>query len=112
MIKLGEAARYLRTQFGLSLRQAAEELQISFVHLSNIENGKASPSPEMLEKFRQAWGIDLYMLAAGMFSDRTRVPKPLREPLDALTKAWKQEVERAIVVRRKERDRACSEFKR
>ncbi len=109
MIKLGEAIRYLRNRLGLSQRDAAEELGISFVHLSNIENGKASPSPEMLERFRDAWGIDIYMLAAGMFSDQKCVPKPLRGPLAALTKAWREEVERLIVVRKKERRGECLE---
>jgi len=111
MIQLGEAARYLRTRLGLSQRVAADELGISFVHLNNIENGKASPSPEMLERFHDAWGIDLYMLAAGMFSDDDRVPKSLRAPLAALTKAWQQEVERIIAVRQKERTRTCLESK-
>jgi transcriptional regulator with XRE-family HTH domain len=109
MIKFDEAVKYLRKQLGLSQRQAAGELGISFVHLNNIENGKASPSPEMLEKFRQTWGIDIYMLAAGMFSDTRRVPKHLREPLAAMTDAWREEIERLILARQKERSGRCLE---
>lgn len=96
MISIGEAARYLRNRFGLSQRDAAAELGISYVHLSNIENGKALPSPTMLDKYREAWGIDLYMLAVGMFSDEETVPKPLRASVKAMTEAWKAEIEDVI----------------
>ena len=110
MIPLGTAAKYLRDRLGLSQRAAAQELGISYVHLNNIENGKASPSPEMLEKFRDAWGIDLYMLAVGMFSDKATLPAPLRKPLSALTKAWSAEIESLIEMRRKEVLEKCSAF--
>ena len=63
MINLCDAARELRSRLGLSVRKAAKELRISFVHLSNIENNNVSPSPEIIDRFRQAWGIDLYMFA-------------------------------------------------
>lgn len=104
MISIGEAARYLRSRLGLSQRKAATELGISYVHLSNIENGKALPSPTMLDKYREAWGIDLYMLAVGMFSDEGTVPKPLRASVKAMTEAWKAEIDNVIRHRCKEAD--------
>lgn len=102
MISLGEAAKYLRGRFALSQRSAAIELGISHIHLNNIENGKALPSPTVLDKYRENWGIDLYMLAVGMFSDENTVPKPLRASVKAMTEAWKVEIEKAIERRSKE----------
>ncbi len=109
MIRLGEAARFIRQEFGLSQRKAAEEIGISFVHLNNIENDKSSPSPEVIEKFRAAWGVDLYMVAAGMFSTDDHVPPKLRAPLAALTVAWRHEIKRLIARRRKELASQCTE---
>jgi transcriptional regulator with XRE-family HTH domain len=108
MIPLGQAARYLRQRLCLSQRAAAGELGISFVHLSNIENGNASPSPKVIEKYYEAWGIDLYMFAVGMFTDHARLPGPLRGPLHDLTEAWQQELESVVEARRKEVDSPCS----
>ena len=45
MIYLGKTARHLRESLGLSQRAAAKQLNISCVHLCNIENNKAMPSP-------------------------------------------------------------------
>jgi len=39
----------LRSDLGLSLRQAAEKLRISESFLSQIENGKRKPSPDLLQ---------------------------------------------------------------
>ena len=50
MLNLGETARELRERRGISQTEAARLLDITQVHLSNIENSKAHPSPELLEK--------------------------------------------------------------
>src|SRR5687767_1800106 len=112
MIKLGEAAKYLRGRLGLSQRAAAEELGISYVHLCNIENERVSPSPEMIDRFRATWGIDLYMLAVGLFADIDDIPQPIRKPMKELTRAWTLEVDRLINARLKEESNTCSEFNR
>jgi len=39
----------LRSNSGISFRQAAEKLRISEPFLSQIENGKRRPSPDLLE---------------------------------------------------------------
>src|ERR1700742_1284791 len=92
-ISLGKAAQELRTRLKLSLRDAAEELGISYVHLCNVENGKASLSPETIERFHDAWGIDLYMYALAFHCDDRETPKALRSPVKALAKGWKQHIE-------------------
>jgi len=106
-IDLGNAARELRAKLKLSLREAASELGISYVHLCNIENGKTSPSPETVEKFHEAWGVDLYMYAVAFHSEERKVPKTLRAPLKTLAKAWKQHIEALLSERSKEGEYSC-----
>jgi transcriptional regulator with XRE-family HTH domain len=106
-ISLGKAAQNLRSRLNLSLRDAAAELGMSYVHLCNVENGKASPSPETIERFHDTWGIDLYMYAVAFYSDNRETPKVLRSPLSALAEAWEQHINALIGERAKEA-RPCS----
>lgn len=106
-ISLGKAARELRQKLDLSLRAAAEELDISYVHLCNVENEKTSPSPETVEKFHVAWGIDLYMYAVAFHSDDRETPKSLRGPVKALAAGWKLHIESLIRKRAKEGGKRC-----
>lgn len=99
MIKLGESAKHIRTSKGLTQREAARRLRISNVHLSNIENNKASPSLELVERYRALWNVDLYVLAWCTFGDVKRLPVRLRKPTIKLAEAWKQELGRAMLQR-------------
>lgn len=111
MIPIGKAVNYLRESLGLSLRRAANELGISFVHLCRIEHGDASPSPEILEKFRARWGIDVYMVAVCLFGDPNRFPPGVRGPMRSLRRAWEKQIAAAIAERRKNSEPACSTSK-
>ncbi len=106
-ISLGKAAQDLRSRLSLSLRQAAAELGVSYTHLCNVENGKASPSPDMLEKFHDAWGIDLYMYALAFFPDDRETPKSLQGPVKALAAGWKRHIEKLLRERLKEGAYTC-----
>jgi transcriptional regulator with XRE-family HTH domain len=106
-INLGKAAQDLRDRLGLSLRDAALELGVSYPHLCNVENGKASPSPEIIEKFHEAWGIDLYMFALAFHSDDRETPKALRGPVKAMAAGWKQHIELLLRRRSKEGVKPC-----
>lgn len=106
-INLGKAAQDLRGKLNLSLRQAAIELGVSYTHLSNIENGKASPSPEMIEKFHEAWGIDLYMYALAFFPNNRATPKALQAPIRALAEGWKRHIELLLRKRSTEGTTSC-----
>lgn len=108
-IHLGDAARYLRQRLGLSQRAAARELGISHIHLNSIENGKVSPTASMIEKFYDAWGIDLYMLAVAKFSSKERIPARLSKAVGALASAWEREIEAVLAQRRMESKDECSE---
>ncbi len=92
MIHLGKSAKYLRERKGLSQKAAADALGISQVHLSNIENNKALPSPNLLDRFRDLWGVDLYVLAWCVFGDPTKLPKAIRKPMQELADAWRRQL--------------------
>jgi transcriptional regulator with XRE-family HTH domain len=96
MIYLGKTAKYIRETLGISQRQAAEALDISYVHLSHIENNKAFPSPTLLERYRRLWGVDLYVLAWCLHGDLDRLPQPLRKPTEKLAAAWRQQIEASL----------------
>src|SRR5216684_4258361 len=84
MIYLGKTAKYLRESLELTQRQAAEALGISYVHLSHIENNRAFPSPALLSRYRELWGVDLYVLAWCLHGDSSRLPEPLRKATERL----------------------------
>jgi len=91
---LGETARSLRESFGLTQRAAAERLDISFVHLCNIENGKSNPSPDLLLKFREAFGVDLYVYAWCREGNSEEIPAGMRDVTRRLTAEWTKLIER------------------
>jgi transcriptional regulator with XRE-family HTH domain len=101
VIYVGKAARFLREKLGLSQREAAAKLQISYVHLSNLENDKAPPTRNVLERFRELWGIDLYVLSWCMGGDLKKLPLPFREPARKLTEAWERQID-ALIARAEE----------
>jgi transcriptional regulator with XRE-family HTH domain len=92
MIHLGKTARYLRERKGLSQREAADALGISQVHLSNIENNKAFPSPNLLARYHELWGVDLYVLAWCMHGDVSKLPVAVRASMQHLADAWRREL--------------------
>ncbi len=92
MIHLGETARRVREGKGLSQKAAAARLEISAVHLSNVENNKAAPSRELLERYRALWGVDLYMLAWCLYCDPNDLPESVREPARLLGEAWAKQL--------------------
>jgi transcriptional regulator with XRE-family HTH domain len=102
MIRLGKTARHLRETLGLTQRAAAESLGISCVHLCNVENDKAVPSPALLERFRELWNVDLYVLAWCLHGDTNKLPKPLRKPMAELARAWQDQIDETAARNRKD----------
>jgi transcriptional regulator with XRE-family HTH domain len=92
MIHLGKTARYLRERKGLSQRDVANALGITQVHLSNIENSKALPSAALLDRYRELWGVDLYVLAWCLHGDPSTLPEAVRGPMRELAEAWRREL--------------------
>ena len=100
MISVGNSARSLREQLGLSQKEAAAELGISNVHLCNVENDNANPSPELLAKYRDLWGVDLYVFAWCRIGDVAGLPKQLQKAAKSLSDGWQQQIDRQITKRR------------
>src|SRR5690606_15146719 len=92
-IKLGDTARELRESLGLTQRAAAMQLGISFVHLCNVEKNRAMPSPALMDRYRELWGVDLYVLAWCSRGDSARLPKPLQKAAAELAKTWQQHLD-------------------
>jgi transcriptional regulator with XRE-family HTH domain len=92
MIYIGKTARYLRERKGMTQAAVAEALGITQVHLSNVENCKAFPSPKLLERYRALWGVDLYILGWSLFGDPAKLPPAVRGPMEALGRAWRIEL--------------------
>ena len=108
MIKLGNTARHLRDSLGLTQREAARQLQITAVHLCNIESNKSAPSSELVGRYRELWGIDLYVLAWCLHGDTERLPVAVRKPMRELAKAWKEDLAERAAIKRKEARSQCS----
>ena len=90
MIHLGKVARYLRESYGLTQQELADAIGVTNVHVSNIENEKAAPSQQIIDRYREKFGVDLYILAWCQYGDLEKLPFAIRKPATDLAKAWKQ----------------------
>ncbi|MDB4031343.1 helix-turn-helix domain-containing protein, partial [bacterium] len=57
-IKVGRMIKMLRKEKGVSLRELAKEVGVSFVNISYIENGKIETSKEVLRKIAEKLGYN------------------------------------------------------
>lgn len=58
-INPGKVFREIREHHGISQREAANMLNISNVHLCNLENGGATPSFALLDKVEEVFKVRL-----------------------------------------------------
>ena len=66
MAELGNRLRNLRKEAGLSQRVLAEKVDVSFTHISKIENDRETPSADLLIKIAEVVGVpqdELLMIA-------------------------------------------------
>ncbi len=89
---LGNTARYLREKKGLTQTEAARILGVTQVHISNVENNKAQPSHDLVNRYREAFGVDLHILGWCLYGDLEKLPVSVRKPMSELAKAWKIEL--------------------
>lgn len=54
---LGRAIKVLRTERGLNRRELAEDSEVSYPYLSEIENGRKNPSSRALLAISEALGV-------------------------------------------------------
>lgn len=62
LVELGEVVRKLRLQRNLTVRDLAEKTNLSYAYISQIENGKRTPTIETLDKLAKALGVTIQYL--------------------------------------------------
>jgi len=81
----GEKLRNLRKKRGEGIKVLAKSLNVNYTYLSKIENNKATPSEEFIEKIAQVFNYDgeeLKIMAGKIPEDVSRI---LREnPREAI----------------------------
>ena len=98
---LGKLIRKLRKQKGLSLRQLAEKVSVSFVNIAHIENGRIVTSEEVIKELAKAldYDVDKLLAAADSVNEDikniikklpTAVPEFLRTAKNLTEKEWKE----------------------
>ena len=96
---LGKLIRKLRKQKGLSLRQLAEKVSVSFVNIAHIENGRITTSEEVIKELAKAldYDVDKLLAAADSVNEDikniikklpTAVPQFLRTAKNLTEKEW------------------------
>jgi transcriptional regulator with XRE-family HTH domain len=108
MVQIGATAKKLRESLGRTQRETADALEVSYVHLCNVENGKTQPSQALLDRFRDLWGIDLYVLAWCEQGDEDALPPAVRNAASRLAKAWRKRIDDLIKEHRRESETPCS----
>ena len=97
---LGKLIRKLRKQKGLSLRQLAEKVSVSFVNIAHIENGRIATSEEVIKELAKAldYDVDKLLAAADSVNEDiknivkklpTAGPEFLRTAKNLTEKEWK-----------------------
>ena len=97
---LGKLIRKLRKQKGLSLRQLAEKVSVTFVNIAHIENGRITTSEEVIKELAKAldYDVDKLLAAADSVNEDikniikklpTAVPEFLRTAKNLTEKEWK-----------------------
>lgn len=94
MIHLGTAIRSIRKRLGIPQRIFGEYVGISYPHICNVENEHATPSFELLDKFHDILGIDIYVYAYCSSDHVQKLPKNLRQATRKLLEAFDKEIER------------------
>lgn len=84
--RIGSTARALRTLADMTQRDAARALRITPVHLCRVEHDQSLPSYELLERYRDVFGIDPYVLEWCINTDG--------RSLQDLARVWRKRTER------------------
>lgn len=62
MSTLGNTAKFVRENLGMTQRGTAERLGVSAVHLSNVERDVTPPSSSRIARLTEVFGVDVYVL--------------------------------------------------
>lgn len=107
-MKLGENIRDYRKKAGLSLRELADMVDVTYATLSRYENGKTVPKYDTLKKIARALGVDSVYYLYGdedrdeydrMMQEKAEENELYRFTLSAQRLAmWKHEIGRLVVI--------------
>jgi transcriptional regulator with XRE-family HTH domain len=101
--KIGKLLHLLRTAEGLSQDALAEELGVSRVHLSQIENGHKEPSLAVLRKAADFFQVPLPVLLANESDPESEIMVQLKRMLGEVLLLRISGIERRKKNRRKRR---------
>lgn len=96
MLNIGQTAKSLRESLRWTQRETATALGVSYVHLCRVENGKAHPSFYLIDRYRELWGIDIYVLTWCEQGNGDELPPAVRYAASKLARAWKQRIDALI----------------
>ena len=110
-ILFGKLIRKLRKQKGLSLRQLAEKISVSFVNIAHIENGRVATSEEVIKELAEAldYDVDKLLAKADSINEDVKniikklpnaVPEFLRPAKNLTEKDWKDLTEQIMKRKR------------
>ena len=96
----GNLIKRLRKKKGLTLRQLAEEISVSFVNISHIENGRVETSEKVIKELAKAldYDVDKLLATADSINDDVKniikklpnaVPEFLRTAKNLTEDEWK-----------------------
>jgi transcriptional regulator with XRE-family HTH domain len=108
MLRIGTTAKRLRESLGWTQRATADALNVSYVHLCNVENNKSQPSQSLLDRYSELWGVDLYVYAWCEQGDLTRFPATMQSAASKLARAWRKRIEATVDERGKDSSASCS----
>ena len=97
MKKLGEFIKEKREAMGLSLRDASKLSGASHTHIRDIEDGRSTPSFEMVMKFLKAYMVDKEQWKPFYATDGIKTDRELAETVHTMERT--QEAFRLIVIR-------------
>ena len=113
--KVGKIIRKIRKEQGISLRDLAKDVGVSFVNISYIENGRVETSKEVLRKIANALNYDfdkLLSLTNTVDDDLTKiinkkpdlVPDFLRTAKNLSNKDWQNLINQVKNIDKKNND--------
>ena len=112
--RFGLLIRKLRKETGFSLRKLAKQVDVSYVQIAHIENGKFSTSKKVLEQLAKALDYDVdKLLAAGdvvgddieniIRQKPTAVPEFLRSAKNLTEDDWRALTEQVKNMKKKKK---------
>lgn len=77
---------------GLTQRAAAAALDVSAVHLSNVERGRTVPSSSLISRFKKVYKIDVYVLSYCTGDEGDDVPEGVKQARRKLAEALRRQL--------------------